>query len=623
MIKRKSNPAANQSTSAAEQPVSHADGSAPTTPDAAAASAQTGTGSTGQTIDTGERMYVIGRWVVVAIVLLMGLLVGGVSLWPPWSFAAGLFAPLFWLYVLFSAATTGLLFAPRLQTVFEASVIADIVFLALLESSSGAASTFFLPLYILPLTAIALRHPAKYVLILGGLAGVGYIAAIIIATLVQSIAPTVPEYVAFVVQGGILVALTWLIHSLSQQWQGANNAERQFAYKPGTVIDADQAATFSMVATTLVDSFKGETVLETLLREAHRLVPYTTGLALLPSGNPGELEVAAGHGLSLVDPGVLVQVTQGSLTARALYPPATPQLLEDVSAVPEWQPITTLRECKAACLIPLRSGVEIFGLVLVAREGDQAFRQDEVNVLVALTHYATAALLNHELNMEVKKGRMDMVAAEEHARHWIAREVHDGLAQKLAAIVMNTEFIKRLITQQDVDTDAAVAELDKLHDIFKRANYDVRTLLGELKPTTLETRGLPAALEEYVERLRNTDTNIKYIFEARGVAGMTIAKETQSMLFNIVQESLNNARKYAQARHILLRLEREGYRFTITIRDDGKGFEVEKAKAEARARGSYGLSNLSERAKLVSGVTEIVSEPGKGTMIKVTVPLEV
>jgi signal transduction histidine kinase len=104
---------------------------------------------------------------------------------------------------------------------------------------------------------------------------------------------------------------------------------------------------------------------------------------------------------------------------------------------------------------------------------------------------------------------------------------------------------------------------------------------------------------------------------------MTLSQEAQSTLFNIVQESLNNAMKYAEPQHIWLKLLREGYRLTITIQDDGKGFDVEESKARARARGSYGLSNLNDRAKLIGGTTEIHSTPGEGTTIRVFVPLEV
>jgi signal transduction histidine kinase len=113
------------------------------------------------------------------------------------------------------------------------------------------------------------------------------------------------------------------------------------------------------------------------------------------------------------------------------------------------------------------------------------------------------------------------------------------------------------------------------------------------------------------------------VLDTRNVTGMTLEKEARNTLFNIVQESVNNALKYAEPQNIWVTLEREGYRLTITIQDDGKGFNVEEGKSRAKARGSHGLSNLHERARLIDGVTDIVSAEGQGTTIRVTVPLEV
>jgi signal transduction histidine kinase len=367
---------------------------------------------------------------------------------------------------------------------------------------------------------------------------------------------------------------------------------------------------------------RGEHVLDVLFREAKKLVPYTAGMALLPKerDNRNHLIVATGEGLSLVDPGITVEVQQGSAIAAGLYPPANPQFLTDISQEEDLQTLTTFRSCRAACVISLLAGVHVHGLLVFAREDTTAFTQDEASIINALGQYATVAFVNRELEADVQQDRVNLAKAEESARHWLAREIHDGLAQKLAAIVMNTEFIKRMIEH---DPEAAKKELDKLGEIFKRANYDVRTLLGELKPTTLETKGLAPALREYVERLQVQREHIEFVFEAKGVAGMTLSQEAQSTLFNIVQESLNNAIKYAEPQHIWLKMLREGYRLTITIQDDGKGFDVEESKARAKARGSHGLSNLNDRAKLIGGTTEIHSKPGEGATIRVFVPLEV
>jgi signal transduction histidine kinase len=274
-------------------------------------------------------------------------------------------------------------------------------------------------------------------------------------------------------------------------------------------------------------------------------------------------------------------------------------------------------------MVSLKSGVQVYGLVIFARHTAQPFTEAQVSTLTALSYFATLALINQELLIDVRQDRVNLATAQDQARHWLAREIHDGLAQKLASITMNTEFIKRMVSH---DPESAVRELDKLNETFRRANHDVRALLGELKPTTLESKGLAAALQEYVDRLREDYTNINFKFESRGAAYLPLKNEARGTLFNIAQESLTNALKYAEPRHILVRVIREEKDneddlLVITIQDDGKGFNVEEERAKARARGSYGLANLDERARLLDGRTEIMSVPGKGTRIRVFIPL--
>jgi signal transduction histidine kinase len=566
------------------------------------------------------------RWFILIVLVLFAALVRQAPLWP---LAPGedIFLTVLLGYAGLCVLLTIALFIPQLRGVFGPAYALDILAFSLAGFFSGEPNAILFPLYIFPLVGIALRYGTLTGTLFGIFATISYVVAAFGAgSALSGEEVATVAYMRLLLQGVVLISAPWVISTLVEQWS-TNNTRRVTEART----DADQArqatelirsqmqAIFT-TATSLSSTLRGDQVLNALLREGQKLVPYTAGLALLPKHNPGELEVAAGHNLSLVDPGVTVKIVKGSIVARSLYPPATPQLIADISQQEDVQSLTTLHTCKAACLIPLVAGVDVYGLVLFARDTSTPFSQDELNMLVALTSYATVALINDDLGREVQQDRVNIATAEEHARHWLAREIHDGLAQKLAAITMNTDFIKRLIEE---DPAMAVTELDKLGDIFKRANYDVRTLLGELKPTTLETKGLPAALEEYLERLRPYNEKVQFIFEAKGVSGMTLAKEAQGTLFNIVQESLNNALKYAEARHIWLKLERSGYRLQITIRDDGKGFNVEEGKARAKARGSYGLSNLSDRARLINGRTEIESEPGQGTTIRVHVPLEV
>lgn len=572
-----------------------------------------------------EGVAALLRWGTLLILTALAVGIDQRALWPV-ALDSDLAVLLVYGYAGFCLVITVLLLVPGLRKLHSAGYVVDIGVLSLFVVSGQPGGLLF-PLYLLPVVGFGVRAGIGAGSALGIVAALGLGGATIGRPLLApetELATT--DYIGVGLQGLVLAILPWLITTFTEQWSRNNRAsvlqaeQQAEAARQETQQTRNQMKTLYTVAATLAEAIRGEKVLNALFDQGNKLVPYKAGLGLLPTGKPGQLRVDTGYGVSIIDPGEVIKVTQGGTFGAALYPPADPQTIENIDQEADLQRLTTVRGCKSACLIPLRSGVNVYGLALFLRHTTAPFTAPEVEILQALTSYATVALLNQDLTREVNKDRMDMATAEEHARHWLAREIHDGLAQKLAAITMNLDFIKRMMAH---NPDEAAQELDKLGDMYKRANYDVRTLLGELKPTTLETKGLPSALEEYVNRLRTYNEHIDFQVEARGVSGMTLSKEARGTLFNIVQESLNNALKYAQAKHIWLRMVREGYRLTITIQDDGKGFNVEESREKAKARGSYGLSNLSERAKMVGGVTEVISAPGKGTTIKVNVPLEV
>jgi signal transduction histidine kinase len=579
---------------------------------------------------SGERTYAVVRLLVVLLLFGLALLVLEREVWPV-ALDSEPFVLVLWGYAASTLLLLLLLFIPPLHGLLGLGYVVDVLALSGVAFTSGESALLFFPLYLVPVVGIGLRYGALIGGVFGLFASLCYIGGAfgtggILAAGPEALAPL--DYARLGLQALILPGIAALIGVLADQWnvtnrQNVEHAQRQADQSRSQIQDIrNQMSALYSAASTLTTTMKAERVLDTLLREGQHIVSYSAGLALLPKRleQPLELVVSAGHGLSLVDPGMVFTVTRGSPIATALFPPGDPQQIADISQEADLHPLTTLRTCKAACIIPLRVDVKIYGIVVFARQTRDAFTSDEINMLVALTNYATVALLNKDLNAQVKQEHVSLITAEERARHWLAREIHDSLAQKLAAIVMNADFLKRMIEQ---DPASAIAEVDKLSDIFKRANFDVRTLLGELKPTTLEAKGLPAALDEYLERLRFHNEKVKIVLDTRNVTGMTLDKEVRNTLFNIVQESVNNALKYAEPQNVWVTLEREGYRLTVAIQDDGKGFNVEESKSRAKARGSHGLANLHERARLIDGATDIVSSPGQGTTIRVTVPLDV
>src|SRR6185369_7012781 len=114
----------------------------------------------------------------------------------------------------------------------------------------------------------------------------------------------------------------------------------------------------------------------------------------------------------------------------------------------------------------------------------------------------------------------------------------------LAALTMNAEFVRRLL---DRDPQRVAGELEKMRELAQRTTKQVRTLLFELRPLTLDSQGLVATLDEYLARHKDQSTQI--VFE-HGEMSVQLDSKRQATLFNIIQESLNNALKHAQAKHI-------------------------------------------------------------------------
>jgi Signal transduction histidine kinase len=369
------------------------------------------------------------------------------------------------------------------------------------------------------------------------------------------------------------------------------------------------------VAYTLSTTVDYRQVLEATLRESQKLIPFTAGFVLLSAGQPDELYVAASQSLTIADQARRVKVGRG--LAAALRSPES-QILADVSKEPDLQSFETLRNCKSACLIPLRASLRTYGVMVVASDKG-SFSGEQIDNLTALANYAIIALHNAQLLFDLKEERNKLISKEEEVRHQLARDLHDGPAQALAAITMNVEFIKRLLER---DPQRVLEELDRLSALARRTTYEVRTMLFELRPLVLETQGLKVTLEQYLERFKESRGNVEIVLEADAVADVQLETKTEGTLFNIIQEAVNNALKHAKAKHIWVRLRREGGHVITAVQDDGVGFDMQAVKSSYEQRGSFGLLNIDERARLVGGSAEIQSEPGKGTTVTIVVPIE-
>ncbi len=266
-------------------------------------------------------------------------------------------------------------------------------------------------------------------------------------------------------------------------------------------------------------------------------------------------------------------------------------------------------------LFPLRTGLDLYGAVLFAtRHTERAKQEDLQRTLIALADQASLALHNSVLQRQLVEDRSERLGGEGDARHQLARDLHDGPVQRVAAISMQLEFLKALMKRQP---ERALAELEQLQEVAKLASQEMRTMLFSLRPVVLESEGLAAALETFVQRLREQD-KLEIRFESESLPRLD--DKVEEVAFAILQEAINNAKKYASNAPIVVRLVRGQEMVIGQVRDHGPGFDLKAITSSYGTRASLGLLNMKERAEMVGGVLKIDTAPGKGTTISVAVP---
>jgi len=294
-------------------------------------------------------------------------------------------------------------------------------------------------------------------------------------------------------------------------------------------------------------------------------------------------------------------------------------ICQNPSTDPELRRLVAIHSCDVAVCIPLVVGLGIYGLLLFGHPEPGFLTDERLELLQAIAQQARVALQNAQLYSDLEQEKERIAEIHEEERRKLARDLHDGPTQSIGAIAMRVNFARRLMAR---DVDAAAEELFKIEELARRTTKEIRTMLFTLRPLVLESEGLLAALEQLSEKmLENNNQNVIIQASPGVVDEMEVGK--QGVIFFIIEEAVNNARKHAQADHIWVRLKRSGDLLQLEVEDDGVGFDVSAVESGYDQRGSLGMVNLRERAELVNGVMRITSAKGRGTRISVTIPMTI
>lgn len=290
----------------------------------------------------------------------------------------------------------------------------------------------------------------------------------------------------------------------------------------------------------------------------------------------------------------------------------------DLEKDPELGRVIALRACSSAYCIPLRAGLDTYGVLLFAHPVVDFFTEERREVLDIIGSQAVVALQNAGLYRDLELEKERMIEVQEEARKKLARDLHDGPTQSVAALAMRVNFARRLIER---DPQAAAEEMLKIEELARRTTKEIRHMLFTLRHLILESQGLIPALQSMAEKMGETYSQ-RVIVEAEPDVVSRLELGKQGVIFYIAEEAVNNARKHAQAENIWVRLNFfEEYLALLEIKDDGIGFNLDQVDTNYEQRGSLGMINLRERTELVNGVMQIDSAYGRGTSLKVFIPL--
>ena len=344
--------------------------------------------------------------------------------------------------------------------------------------------------------------------------------------------------------------------------------------------------------------------------------PSFTSAVLLFEGN--ELVVGSARRFTQVDLRTTLPAKQGILAK--VIEEGEPFVTNNVSRDPELNRLISLAQCKSVYCLPMRSGINTYGVMIFGHPTPNYFTRERTDVLGIVARQAVIAIQNARLYQDLTDEKERMIELQEETRKKLARDLHDGPTQSVAAIAMRVSLARRMI---DRDPAAAADELDKIEDLARRTTKEIRHMLFTLRPLVLETQGLLAALQSNAEKMKET-YNQEVNIQVDSQLATQIEMGKSGVIFYITEEAINNARKHASASTIWVRLNplpKHPEIAFLEISDNGVGFDVAEIDKSYDKRGSLGMVNLRERTELVNGVLNIQSAPGKGTKIQVFIPL--
>jgi signal transduction histidine kinase len=348
-------------------------------------------------------------------------------------------------------------------------------------------------------------------------------------------------------------------------------------------------------------------VLELIVKRSRALIDARAAEIALLDGDEFVMAAVAGEGMDGYQ-GTRIPIA-GSLAAPAL----SSGRLQRFDQVPAHTFAARELGARTAIVTPMSFRNRPVGFLIVfdRLHGARPFNDEDERLLQAFAASAATAVATAQ-NASEEALRRGIEASESERTRW-ARELHDETLQQLAGLRVLLAGARR-----SGEAERMSRAIDSALEQITTAIADLRSLITELRPAALDELGTKPALESLVARFgRHAGLEIELEVDLaceNGDADQRHAPELEATVYRLVQEALNNVAKHAAAMRVEISVTDRAGEIVLTIRDDGKGFDPQKAS------GGFGLLGMRERLALVGGALEIESAPGDGALIRATMP---
>ena len=230
-------------------------------------------------------------------------------------------------------------------------------------------------------------------------------------------------------------------------------------------------------------------------------------------------------------------------------------------------------------------------------------------IAIIIVYFFVSIIRYHRRYMKLQREKIFAeITIRENERKRIAGDLHDSLGPLLSAVKLN-------ISSVDIEAPADRAILEKTAGYLDEIIGSMRRISHDLLPNTLERRGLLEAVREFIQQVKNkqsVDIQLYIVKEIR------VPKEKEIHIFRMVQEIVHNTIKHAQARNLQIGFSEENGHLLCLTKDDGKGFDSEKALTNSQG---LGLRSLESRCEILNGILTLESSPGLGTNYFIKIPV--